>query len=202
MAMHPGSAVSGLYCSHPESHYFMISELQKDQIEDYATRKGLTVEIGNTDAEGRLILADALHYTCQQFKPRYLVDLATLTGAMKVALGSVYGGLFSPHDGLAQQLEEAGRLSGERVWRLPLDEAYDREMNSPIADMKNISSPGCGAGSITAAQFLGRFVGDTPWAHLDIANVDMMAKDTPLSSQGPTGFGIRLLDQWVKSLEK
>lgn len=161
---------------------------------------GQTIEVLNTDAEGRLILADALYYTHQRFKPRFMIDLATLTGAMRVALGGEYAGLFSEQDELAKGIEEAGRFVGEKVWRLPMDKAYDRELNSPIADVKNITAPGCGAGSITAAQFLARFVGDTPWAHLDIANMDMSTKEKPLSPKGPTGFGICLLNRWVKQL--
>jgi leucyl aminopeptidase len=162
---------------------------------------GQTIEVLNTDAEGRLILADALYYTHQRFKPRFMVDVATLTGAMKVALADEYAGLFSPEDGLAKDLEKAGQSVGERVWRLPMGAGYDSSIDCAIADVKNITSPGYGAGSITAAQFLGRFVGDTPWAHLDIANMDMSTKDRPLAPKGPTGFGVCLLNRWIKQLE-
>ncbi len=161
---------------------------------------GQTIEVLNTDAEGRLILADALYYTHDRFKPRFMVDLATLTGAMQVALGCEYAGLFTPSDEMAQSLEEAGLAVGEKVWRLPMGKAYDKEIDSSIADMKNITTGGYGAGSITAAQFLGRFVGDTPWAHLDIANVADRNRDTPLALKGPTGFGVTLLYRWIKNM--
>ncbi|MBY0264304.1 MAG: leucyl aminopeptidase [Holosporales bacterium] len=161
---------------------------------------GQTIEVLNTDAEGRLILADALYYTQERFNPRFMVDLATLTGAMRVALGGEYAGLFSEKDELAHALEAAGQEVGEKVWRLPMGKAYDKEIDSSIADMKNIAAPGCGAGSIIGAQFLGRFVGNTPWAHIDIANVDMSSKSKALSPRGPVGFGIALLNRWVKNI--
>jgi len=161
---------------------------------------GQTIEVLNTDAEGRLILADALYYTHNRFKPRYMVDLATLTGAMRIALGSEYAGVFSPDDTLAASLEKAGNQVGERLWRLPLGANYDKELNSQVADIKNIASSGYGAGSILGGQFLARFVGNTPWAHLDIANMDFGAKGSARAPKGPTGFGVCLLNRWVKTL--
>ena len=157
---------------------------------------GQTIEVLNTDAEGRLVLADALHYTDTRFKPRFMIDLATLTGAIIVSLGSEYAGLFADNDKLAEQLTEAGKKVGEELWRMPLGEAYDKLLKSDIADMKNISG-GRGAGSITAAQFLQRFVGRTPWAHLDIAGVTWAKKDLSTAPKGATAFGVRLLDRLV-----
>jgi len=157
---------------------------------------GQTIEVLNTDAEGRLVLADALHYANNRFKPRIIVDLATLTGAIIISLGNEYAGLFSDNDKLAEQLTEAGEKTGERVWRMPLGEEYDKMLKSDVADMKNISG-GRGGGSITAAQFLGRFVGRTPWAHLDIAGVTWTKKDLPMAPKGATAFGVRLLDRLV-----
>ncbi|MHA1538641.1 MAG: leucyl aminopeptidase [Alphaproteobacteria bacterium] len=159
------------------------------------TMSGQTVEVINTDAEGRLVLADALWYCQDKFKPRLMVDLATLTGAIIVALGSEYAGLFSNNDQLAKRLTEAGEAVGEKLWRLPLAEAYDKQINSPAADMKNIG--GREGGSITAAQFLQRFVNKTHWAHLDIAAVTWSKKDLPTSPKGSTAFGVRLLDNFV-----
>ena len=157
---------------------------------------GQTIEVLNTDAEGRLVLADALHYANTRFKPQFIVDLATLTGAIIVALGSEYAGLFSNNDKLSERLSDAGEEVGELVWRLPQGEVFDKMLKSDIADMKNISG-GRGAGSITAAQFLGRFVGKTPWAHLDIAGVTWTKSDKPLSPKGATAFGVRLLNRLV-----
>ncbi|NBX52160.1 MAG: leucyl aminopeptidase [Proteobacteria bacterium] len=162
---------------------------------------GQTIEVINTDAEGRLVLADALHYTNTKFKPKLIVDLATLTGAIIVALADVYAGLFCNDDELAKQLEKCGNATGERVWRLPLGDEYDDMINSDIADMKNVGS-GRGAGSITAAQFLQRFVGSTKWAHLDIAGVAWKGKGDALAHKGATGFGVRLLNEFVKKFEK
>ena len=158
---------------------------------------GQTIEIINTDAEGRLVLSDALHYTNTKFKPKFIIDLATLTGAIVVALADVYAGLFSNDDNLSQQIEKAGKATGEQVWRLPLGEEYDEMINSDIADMRNTGA-GRGAGSTTAAQFLKRFVGETKWAHLDIAGVAWKGKGDPLAVKGATGYGLRLLNQLVK----
>ena len=156
---------------------------------------GQTIEVLNTDAEGRLVLADALHYTNERFKPKLMVNLATLTGAIIVTLGSHHAGLFSNNDQLSERLTRAGDDVEERLWRLPLSDSYDKMINSQIADMQNIG--GRGAGSITAAQFLKRFVGKTPWAHLDIAGVTWSKSDQPIVPKGGTGFGVRLLDRFV-----
>jgi len=160
---------------------------------------GQTIEILNTDAEGRLILADALTYAEQTYQPEYMVDLATLTGAMGVALGDRFAGLFSPADDLANALLKAGQETGESLWRMPMDEVYDRQIDSKIADMKNIANPGYGAGSATAAHFLKRFVTKTPWAHLDIANVaNVTRRDLP-GRPAAQVFGARLLFHWLTS---
>lgn len=151
----------------------------------------------NTDAEGRLVLGDALWYTKERFKPRFMVDLATLTGAIIVALGHEIAGLFSNDDKLSQALTEAGKAEGEEVWRLPMNDTFDKLINCDIADMQNIGANRA-AGSITAAQFLKRFVGKTPWAHLDIAGVAWSKKDAPTVPKGGTGFGVRLLDRMVR----
>jgi leucyl aminopeptidase len=158
---------------------------------------GQTIEVQNTDAEGRLVLADALHYAVTEFKPAAMIDLATLTGAIIVSLGSEYAGVFTPDDALASQLSAASETSTDKTWRLPLDKKYDKLLDSPNADMKNIG--GRAAGSITAAQFLKRFVGkDTPWAHIDIAGTGMKngSKD-PREPTFGTGFGVRLLNRWI-----
>ena len=160
-----------------------------------------TIEVINTDAEGRLVLADALHYTNTKFKPKFIIDLATLTGAIIVSLADCYAGLFSNNDDLAKTLQECGVDTGEKVWRLPLGEEYDEMINSDIADMKNVGS-GRGAGSITAAQFLKRFVGDTPWVHLDIAGVAWKGKGDILAKKGATGFGVQLLNALVAKYEE
>lgn len=162
---------------------------------------GQTIEVINTDAEGRLVLSDVLHYTNTKFKPKFIVDLATLTGAIIVALADVYAGLFSNDDQLAKQIEQCGAKTGERAWRLPIGEEYDEMINSDIADMKNVGS-GRGAGSITAAQFLHRFVGKTKWAHLDIAGVAWRGKGDAMAVKGASGYGVRLLDELVKIYEK
>jgi leucyl aminopeptidase len=160
------------------------------------TASGQTVEVINTDAEGRLVLADALWYAQETFRPRCIIDLATLTGAIIVALAQEHAGLFSNDDLLSDQLTKAGQEVEETLWRLPLGDAYDRMINSPIADMKNVGEKG--AGSITAAQFLQRFIKKgTPWAHLDIAGTAWQSKDKPLSMKGATAFGVRLLDKFV-----
>jgi len=162
---------------------------------------GQTIEVLNTDAEGRLVLADALWYTKERFNPHTMIDLATLTGAIMVALGTHYAGLFSNDDDFAWELIEAGRDVDERVWSLPLGPEYDKMINSSVADMQNIGERW--GGSITAAQFLKRFVGDTKWAHLDIAGVTWSKEGKPIAPKGGTGFGVRLLDRWVKNkLEK
>ncbi len=157
---------------------------------------GKTVEVLNTDAEGRLVLADVLWYVQDRFKPKAMVDLATLTGAVIVALGHEYAGVLSNNDELTKNLIAAGEAVGERLWRLPIGEGYDRDIDSDAADVKNIAA-GRGAGSTIGAQFLHRFVNDVPWAHLDIAGVAWIKKDMPTVPKGAWGFGIRLLDRLV-----
>jgi leucyl aminopeptidase len=158
---------------------------------------GQTIEVINTDAEGRLVLADALWYVQKNYNPQAIVDLATLTGAIIIALGHEYAGMFANNDDLANKLSAAGEKSGEKVWRLPLGENYNKEINSDIADMKNVGS-GRGAGSITAAQFLERFIiNRTPWAHLDIAAMAWSNRDLPTSPKGATAYGVRLLNRLV-----
>ena len=159
---------------------------------------GQTIEVLNTDAEGRLVLADILWYVNKTYKPKLIVDLATLTGAIIVALGDRYGGLFSNDDKLSSQLLSSSLEIKELLWRLPLDEEFDKLLNCNIADMKNITGTR-GAGSITAAQFVKRFVGKTKWAHLDIAGVTWSNKGTAVSRSGGTGFGVRLLNHFIKT---
>ena len=162
------------------------------------TASGQTVEVLNTDAEGRLVLADVLHYAQDRFSPCAIVDLATLTGAIITALGHEFGGLFSNDDQLATRLLEAGTATGERLWRMPLDDSFDRQIASPIADMKNIGGrPGS---AIIAAHFLKRFIlNDTPWAHLDIAGTAWADKGTATIPKGASAFGVRLLDRLVSA---
>ncbi|MBM3515134.1 MAG: leucyl aminopeptidase, partial [Alphaproteobacteria bacterium] len=157
---------------------------------------GQTIEVQNTDAEGRLVLCDVLTYAQQKYQPRAIVDLATLTGAIIQTLSEHYAGMFTNDDDLANRLFKAGQDTGERLWRLPMGEEYDKELKSLIADMKNIG--GGRAGSITAAQFLKRFIKDTPWAHLDIAGTVWNEKGTALAAPGATGFGVRLLNRFVQ----
>jgi len=158
---------------------------------------GKTIEVLNTDAEGRLVLADALSFTEKKFKPKFIIDLATLTGAIIVSLGEEYAGLFSNNDELSKKLFDSGLKVNEKVWRLPLHKNYDKLINSTIADIQNINYSG-GAGSITAAQFLQRFVEKTPWAHLDIAGMAFSKKAANLNPGGATGFGVRLLNQLIE----
>jgi leucyl aminopeptidase len=157
---------------------------------------GKTIEVINTDAEGRLILCDLLHYTRERFKPKAMIDLATLTGAVIVALGHERAGLFSNDEGLAGALTSAADATGELLWRLPLGKDYEKHIRSDIADIKNVGR-GREAGSTAGAVFLQEFVGDTPWAHLDIAGTAWSSRDLPLSGKGATGFGVRLLDRLV-----
>ena len=156
---------------------------------------GQTIEIINTDAEGRLVLADVLWYVARKFKPQFMVDLATLTGAIMVALGTEHAGLFSNNDELAERLGKIGAETGEKVWRMPLGPEYDKQIDSQFADMKNTGTRN--GGSITAAQFLQRFVDDTPWAHLDIAGTAMGAPKTDINHSWGSGYGVRLLDRLV-----
>ncbi|QDZ01007.1 leucyl aminopeptidase [Nitratireductor mangrovi] len=162
---------------------------------------GQTIEVLNTDAEGRLVLADALWYCNDRFKPKFMINLATLTGAIMIALGQEHAGLFSNDDGLAGNLAAAGTASGEKVWRMPMGPEYDKLIDSRNADMKNIG--GRYGGAITAAQFLQRFVKDTPWAHLDIAGTAMGSPSNDLNQSWGSGYGVRLLDRMVRdSYEK
>lgn len=163
-----------------------------DIVTSYA---GKTIEVLNTDAEGRLVLADVLAYARDTYRPQLMIDLATLTGAIVVGLGHEYAGVFSNNETLKSRLLAAGATSGDALWPMPMGPAYDRELDSPIADMKNIGSRA--GGSITAAQFLARFVGDTPWAHIDIAGVAARSDAAPTCPKGASGFGVRLLDQLI-----
>ena len=156
---------------------------------------GQTIEIQNTDAEGRLVLADALWYTQDRFKPEIMIDLATLTGAIVMSLGNKMAGIFSNNDDLSDNLFKAGQESGDNVWRLPLSDSYDKMINSQFADMKNIGSGG--AGSITAAQFLQRFVNKVPWVHIDIAGTATGMEKNSINNSWATGFGVNLLDTLV-----
>ena len=160
------------------------------------TMAGQTIEIINTDAEGRLVLADVLHYVNKRFKPKFMINLATLTGAIIVALGQEYAGLFSNNDRLVERLTKAGEATGERVWRMPLGAEYDKMIDSKFADMKNTG--GRWGGAITAAQLLQRFVDKTPWAHLDIAGTALGSPQTDINKSWSSGWGVRLLDRLVE----
>lgn len=173
-----------------------VAQRPGDVVTSYS---GQTIEVLNTDAEGRLVLADVLAYAKERFKPVSMVDLATLTGAIVVSLGTERAGLFSNDDVLAADLFAQGEEVGEALWRMPMGKAYDKLLRSDIADMKNIG--GRAGGSITAAQFLARFVGTTPWAHLDIAGVAWRSDAGPVGPKGASGFGVRLLDAYVRVRE-
>jgi len=181
--------VIGLVENMPDGNAYRPGDIVKSM-------SGQTIEIVNTDAEGRLVLADALWYTQDRFKPKFMVNLATLTGAILVGLGHEYAGLFSNDDELAQNLFAAGTASGEKVWRLPLGPAYDKLIESRFADMKNAG--GRYGGSITAAQFLKRFVNDVPWAHLDIAGTAFGGPSSEVNASWAPGFGVALLDRLVR----
>lgn len=176
------------------------ASMRPDDVLTY--RNGVTVEVTNTDAEGRLVLADALCWACDVEKPALIVDLATLTGGVVVALGSVYAGLFCEDEPLLARLERAAEVSGERVWRLPLHEEYRELMKSPVADLVN-SNPGRKAHPIQGAAFLAHFVEQgIPWAHIDIAGVHAVDADRGPFVKGPTGYGVRLLAELVHGLQK
>jgi leucyl aminopeptidase len=160
------------------------------------TMSGQTIEIINTDAEGRLVLADVLHYINKRFKPKFMINLATLTGAIVVALGQEYAGMFSNDDKLVERLNKAGEETGERVWRMPLGPEYDKMIESKFADMKNTG--GRWGGAITAAQLLARFVDKTPWVHLDIAGTALGSPQTDINKSWSSGWGVRLLDRLVE----
>jgi leucyl aminopeptidase len=159
------------------------------------TMSGQTIEIVNTDAEGRLVLADVLHYVNTKYKPKFMIDLATLTGAIMVALGQELAGLFTNNDELASRLVAAGEVTGERLWRMPLGPEYDKQIDSKFADMKNAA--GRHGGAITAAQLLARFVAKTPWAHIDIAGTALGSPHTEINRSWSSGWGVRLLDRLV-----
>ena len=159
------------------------------------TMSGQTIEIINTDAEGRLVLADVLHYVNTKYKPKFMIDLATLTGAIMVALGQEFAGMFANNDELSGRLLAAGEATGERVWRMPLAPEYDKMIDSKFADMKNTG--GRHGGAITAAQLLARFVGKTPWAHLDIAGTALGSPQSEINRSWSSGWGVRLLDHLV-----
>jgi leucyl aminopeptidase len=163
---------------------------------------GTTVEVLNTDAEGRLVLADAIAYADRDLKADVIVDVATLTGAMPLALGKRCAGLFANDDELAAQLLAAADASGERAWRMPLVDDYRHALDSPVADLRNIGQPKLklGGGSITAALFLREFAGGRPWAHLDIAGPGRSDSDDEELTKGGTGYGVRLLTRWLESL--
>ena len=172
-----------------------VAQRPGDIVKSYS---GKTIEVLNTDAEGRLVLADAISFTEKKFKPKFIIDLATLTGAIIVCLGSEYAGLFSNNDKLSNQIINAGEKVEEKLWRMPLHKNYDKLMNSKNADVQNINYVG-GAGSTTAAQFLQRFIlNKTPWAHLDIAGMAFSKYGGALNSSGATGFGVRLLNQLIE----
>jgi leucyl aminopeptidase len=159
---------------------------------------GTTIEVINTDAEGRLVLADALWYCQDRFKPQFMIDLATLTGAMIIALGTDYAGVFSNNDQLAERIGAASKTAGENTWRMPLPAQYEKQIDSKIADIRNIG--GRPAGSITAALFLQRFVNGLAWAHMDIAPTAWTNEQRiPSVPEGATGFGVRTLNQLVAS---
>ena len=161
------------------------------------TMSGQTVEVLNTDAEGRLVLADALWYTQDRFKPKFMVDLGTLTMNVILALGYECAGLFSNDDKLSKHLLKAAEDTGERLWSLPMYDYYGEEMKSDIADLRNIGTTR-GASSTTAAKFLEKFVNDVPWAHLDIAGTAWASKDWALCDKGATAYGVRLLDRLIQ----
>jgi leucyl aminopeptidase len=199
------ATVLSLARSRAPVHVVAIAALAENMPGGSATRpgdivramNGRTIEILNTDAEGRLVLADAVALAERRFRPAAIVDIATLTGAVGTALGDEYAGLFSRSDALADQLLAAGRATGEELWRLPLHENYAEDMESGVADIRNVvegGRPGAGYG----AHFIGFFVADTPWAHLDIAGVDGASGDDPTVPEGMAGFGVRLLDRFVR----
>jgi leucyl aminopeptidase len=183
--------VTGLVCS-AENMPSGSAYRPDDVIRHYG---GRTTEVKNTDAEGRLVMADGLAYAVQELKPDVLVDIATLTGAIKVSLGAMlYGGMFATDDALADNLADAGRVSGEELWRMPLPPEYEDLITTPIADSVNSSK---GPGSITAALFLKAFAGDIPWAHLDLSSIAESPADRFEYSVGATGAGARLLTTWL-----
>jgi len=162
---------------------------------------GKTIEVLNTDAEGRLILADALTYAAR-YKPKALINLATLTGAVIVALGHQAAAVLGNNDELATRLQQCGEVTGERLWPLPIWPEHEKAVKSDIADLKNIASPGVGAGTITAGAFLKAFVGEFPWCHLDIAGTSWSGEERPYTPKGASGFGVRLLIRFLEQEAK
>ncbi len=199
-----GTALS-LARSQAPVHVVALAALAENMPGSRATRpgdvvramNGKTIEILNTDAEGRLVLADAVAYAERQYDPAAIVDIATLTGSVGAALGDQYAGLFSDNEALAAQLMAAGETSGEDLWRLPLNPAYAKRLRSDVADIKNVAE-GQGPGASLGAHFIGYFVDETPWAHLDIAGVDRSTSSSPTVPEGMAGFGVRLLDRFVR----
>ena len=179
-----------------ENHIGSKAQRPSDVVKSYS---GQTIEVLNTDAEGRLVLADAITFTEKKFKPKFMIDLATLTGAMIVSLGKVRAGLFCNNNNLTKKIEASGEKTGDKVWSMPLDTEYDKMINTEIADMKNIG--GMGAGSITAACFLQRHVEKTPWAHLDIAGVTWLNSSTKTSPSGASGWGVKLLFELIRNFD-
>jgi leucyl aminopeptidase len=185
----------------PDVHVIGVAPLAENLPSGKATKpgdivqfyNGKTAEVKNTDAEGRLILADALSYVTKHYKPDAIVDIATLTGACAAALGPFYSGLMSCHDELVEKIMESGHRAGDHVWRLPLNDDYAAAIRSDVADLSNIGSQRYMAGAVTAAYFLKQFVHDTPWAHLDIAGTAFNVPDIPYYRTGATGVGVRLL---------
>ena len=187
--------VAALVENMPSAHSYRPGDIVRSM-------SGETIEVVDTDAEGRLILLDALYYTATRFKPKAIVDLATLTYAVGAALGRLHAGLLSNDEALAQRLIRAGEATGERLWRLPLDPGYDSHLESSVADIRQVAPDNQIADAVHGAQLLQRFVGKTPWAHLDIAYTGMLViKETPTQPKGATGFGVRLLDQLASTYE-
>jgi leucyl aminopeptidase len=165
------------------------------------TLAGRTIEMIDTDAEGRLVLIDALYYTASRFKPKSIVDLATLTYSIQAALGTVFAGIFANDDDLAEQLTNAGQMVGERLWRMPLDKIYDEHLESRVADIKHHADDSESGDAPHAAALLKQFVQDRPWAHLDIAGREFAGKDRNTCPAGGTGYAVQLLEQFVAKSE-
>ena len=177
----------------------MISSTAQRPGDVVESMAGDTIEVDNTDAEGRLVIADLITYTQKFYMPKTIIDLATLTGAIVVSLGDLYAGLFSNNNNLAQQLISSSKKTNELVWKMPLHEHYDSQINSEIADVKNTGGGSGSAGSIVAAQFIQRFIDKKiDWAHLDIAGVIWKHTESDLYPKGATGFGVKLLNQYIE----
>ena len=192
---HPVIGIVALAENMPDGNAYRPSDIIE-------SRAGLSINILNTDAEGRLALADALDYAVTTYQPRAVIDLATLTGAMVVSLGHAYAGVFTNDSNLFAHLSHAAQMVSEKIWRMPLDPVYDEAINSPVADLQNLGSPTAGAGSVMAAQFLQRFVKKVPWAHFDIAGTAWIPSGNDLCDTGPTGWGVATLTQYLNSLSK